>query len=412
MVALFTDTSRSPSRAEGLTDPPGSLAIIGDPQDRRAALFAHAWRSAGGGPTHIRSYEDVVRAGGAWLTDLDSRATLRIDSPGRSFAAMRTILLAGLGAAAAEGSPVLSEKQIEELRQDPCRIAFTRQWYLGLVEILGRIRRSLRIASPPQVTSDPSEILVLFDKRTCHSRLWTAGVTVPRSLPDVLGFDDLASKMRSAGLSRVFIKLAHGSAASGTVAFETNGARHRAWTTVELVRDSNGLRLYNTRRLRRYTDPHMIRQLIDSLAPHRIHVEQWLPKATLHGYACDLRVLVIDGRAAHQVLRLSQGPITNLHLGNRREDARLLKARMSPAAWEAVLATAEKAARCFPRCLHVALDLAVSTNFRCHAVLEANAFGDLLDGSTYSGLTPYELQIRAIRQRLSPPSRPSHAQCQ
>ena len=43
-----------------------------------------------------------------------------------------------------------------------------------------------------------------------------------------------------------------------------------------------------------------------------------MPKAGLAGHVFDLRVVVIAGRARHAVVRMSRGPMTNLHLLNRR----------------------------------------------------------------------------------------------
>jgi hypothetical protein len=215
----------------------------------------------------------------------------------------------------------------------------------------------------------------------------------------------------------VFVKLAHGSSASGVVAYQRTSRgpagsglqSHRAVTSVEMVRTGGELRLYNSRRLRRYTDVREIATLIDALARHRIHVEQWLPKAGIDGRVFDLRVVVIGGRARQSVARLSRTPITNLHLLNDRAEASVIRRRMGEVAWRAAMATCARVMReCFPGSLHGGVDLLVSSNFRRHAVLEVNAFGDLLPGVTCDGLDTYAAEIAA----LTPDGtvrRPAHA---
>ena len=243
----------------------------------------------------------------------------------------------------------------------------------------------------------------MFDKPACHARLAAAGVAVPRSVGPVGpvrpvgGFDELRSRMRDAGLRRVFVKPAHGSSASGVVAYRLGGGgREQAVTTVETVWAGGELRLYNSRRVRTCHDPREIARLIDSLARHRLHAEEWLPKAGIGGRVFDLRVVVIAGEARHVVTRLSRSPLTNLHLLNDRSDPSAVRARMGETAWAAAVGDCERAMACFPGSLHGGVDLLVAGGFRRHAVLEVNAFGDLLPGASWRGMGTYEAEIAAV----------------
>ena len=98
--------------------------------------------------------------------------------------------------------------------------------------------------------NSPAEIALMFDKPACHRRLSESGVPVPECLGTVGSFDELREAMRAGGCARVFVKLAHGSSASGVVAYQTDGVRHRASTTVEVVRRGGQTLLYNSRRIR------------------------------------------------------------------------------------------------------------------------------------------------------------------
>ena len=97
------------------------------------------------------------------------------------------------------------------------------------------------------------------------------------------------------------------------------------------------------------------------------------------GGPAGLSAALIAGRARHAVVRMSRGPMTNLHLGGQRGDLPAVVARMGEEAWRAALRTCERAAEVFPGSLHVGVDLLDFPDFRRHAVLEANAFGDLLE---------------------------------
>jgi hypothetical protein len=137
--------------------------------------------------------------------------------------------------------------------------------------------------------------------------------------------------------------------------------------------------------------------LIDALCREGVQVEEWLPKAGAEGGSFDLRVLVIAGRPRHTVMRVSESPMTNLHLLNRRGDLGHLLAEVPPERWEAAMASCRRAAGAFPRCLHAGVDLVLTPGYRHHAVLEVNAFGDLLPGVLCDGLDTYEAELAALQ---------------
>src|SRR5258708_17570800 len=180
--------------------------------------------------------------------------------------------------------------------------------------------------------------------------------------------------MRGRGCYRVFIKLAHGSSASGVVAYRINDNRHQALTTVEMVSNNHELRLYNSRRIRTLKEPAEIRTLITALCRQRVHVEYWLPKAGHQGRVFDLRVVMIAGAVRHVVVRLSQTPMTNLHLLNARGDVDELLDKLCRTSWQV---TCQRAAAQIGS-LYAGLDVLFTPDFGHHAVLEVNAFGDLL----------------------------------
>ncbi|MGW6687275.1 STM4014 family protein [Streptomyces sp. NPDC054961] len=365
---------------------PPRWAVVGNPENRRVALFSEAVRDAGLPAARIVPWARVLREGGAVFGPDE---LVRLDSPGENTEVDRA--LRGL--------------------EDSTRVEGGARWYTRFTAAVRSLTGGLRL-------DDPDELAVLFDKRSCHRALDAAGVPVPRSPTSgggttVRGWDDVRALMDAHGMPRVFVKPAHGSSASGVVAVETAGrGRIRAATSVEVA--GNG-HLHNSLRVRRLTSERETAALVDALAPDGLHVESWWPKASLGGRAADLRVVVVAGRATHAVVRTSLSPMTNLHLGGSRGDLSAVVEAAGPR-WADALDVCERAAACFPGTLCVGVDLLPAVGWRRFAVAEVNAFGDLLPGLTglpgsgAEGLDTYAAQVAAAppyaRRRAHPHRHP------
>ncbi|MGW0140780.1 STM4014 family protein [Streptomyces calvus] len=362
--------------------PPARFAVVANPENRRAALFADAVRAAGLPAPRIVPWEHVLRSSGA---EFAPDEIVRLDSPG-------------------ENTDV--DRLLRDM-PDPTRVEGSARWYRRFVRAVRGLRGGVRL-------DDPGELAVLFDKRLCHAALAAADVPVPwspTSGPDavpVSGWDDVRAAMREHRMPRLFVKLAHGSSASGVLAVESSGrGRIRATTSVELAADGS---LFNSLKVRRYEREQDIAAVVDALAPDGLHLERWLPKASQAGRAADLRVVVVAGRATHAVVRTSASPLTNLHLGGRRGDLDAVRDAVEAAGgrWTDVLAVCERAAACFPRTLCVGVDLLPAVGWRRFAVGEVNAFGDLLPrltglpGSGAEGLDTYAAQVTAALRHARP----------
>lgn len=380
-------TATSPTRSSG-----PAFVVVGNPGCPRVASFQEALARCGLAPATLVPYADLI-AGRATLEQaVRLGSVVRLESPGRDFAVETALLALGADEPDAPGPTRIGRDAAENLPFDKGRIWYPRQWYLGFRALLRRLADQLSRCPPHRLTNPPADVEILFDKVACQERFARAGVPVPAGLGPAGSFAELRERMRAAGRSAVFVKLAHGSSASGVVAFRSD----EAVTTVEMVRAGGELRLYNSRKIRRYRDPADVAALLDALAREGVQVEEWLPKAALGGVGFDLRVVVIGGVARHVVVRTSRSPMTNLHLLNERGDLAAVLARMPPGAWPAARATCERAAAEFAGSLHVGVDLLVGPDFRRHAVLEVNAFGDLLPGVVSDGVDTYEAEVRAV----------------
>jgi hypothetical protein len=377
--------------------------VIANPGSRRIQLFQEALAALCVPPARVVAWHDLL-AGTTVLSDVVGQGDIvRIESPGRDFEVERAILAAGATVIdEEEGYERLAPEQVSQLSFDKGRILAPRQWYLGFRYALQLVTRQLAACPPHRLLNDPAEIALMFDKRACHARLWAAGIPVPPALTPPRSHQELVEYMRLTGRRRVFVKSAHGSSASGVAAYQTDGRRGQAVSTVEMIRRDGVLHLYNSRRIRVYRDLSEIAALIDALCGHRVHVEQWLPKAAYAGRVFDLRVLVIAGRAHHVVVRAGTTPMTNLHLLNTCGEPEVVRERMGDDAWTAGMDACERAMALFPRSLHGGVDLLVSPDFKRHAILEVNAFGDLLPGVAHQGQDTYTAQIIATRNWAPP----------
>ncbi|MEE4493467.1 STM4014 family protein [Streptomyces sp. BE230] len=360
------------------------LAVVGNPGSRRVGLFQDAVHAAGLPPAREVSWLDVLKGQADFLPG----ETVRIESPGEDADVER--LLRGV--------------------DDPARVEGSALWYARFTTAVRDVARAATTAGA-LLLDGPGDIAVLFDKRLCHGVLDAAGVPVPasptsgRAAHPVRGWADVRALMADHRMPRVFVKPAHGSSASGVMAVETAGpGRIRATTSVE--RDPAG-RLYNSLRVHRLTTEREVAAIVDALAPDGLHIERWLPKASQRGRAADLRVVVVDGRATHAVVRTSRSPMTNLHLGGARGDIDEVRAAVEAAggSWAEALTVCERAAAAFPDMLCVGVDLLPATGWRRFAVGEVNAFGDLLPrltglpGSGAEGLDTYAAQVAAVMNR-------------
>jgi hypothetical protein len=371
--------------------------VIGNPANRRVSMFCAAAERLGLAPPLLLAYEDLLAPGGFdRLESVPEQALVRIESPGEDPRVQAALVRRGgqLLGLEPEECARLAAQSVEH-----GRIAGCQAWFVGYTELLQRLADQLTPRGVRWMNS-PAEISVLFDKAMCQGQLARRGIAVPPQLAaatgrDVASYDDLRHQLRQVGWSRAFVKLRYGSSASGVVALALGTGKVEATTSVELVRSAGEVQLFNSLAVRRYTDERDVAAIVDALCREQVHFERWVPKASLDGRTIDLRILVIAGQVRHSVVRTSRGPITNLHLGNRRGDFdRLMRCWPHDAAeqaWNACRA----AAAAFPGCLYLGVDLAILAGFGRHAILEANAFGDLLPGVVNAGDDTYEGELKA-----------------
>ncbi|HIK06777.1 MAG TPA: STM4014 family protein [Trichormus sp. M33_DOE_039] len=372
-----------------------NFVIIANSENRRVGFMQQALFNCDLPLATVVSYADLI-AGKETLEQFQAPHTMiRFESPEKNFEVEKAIIAAGAEVPDAGNQQCISAEAAANLVFDQGRILYPRQWYLGWRYLLNKWEKQL--LSP--VMNHPHDISVMFDKPLCSDRFARHHIPIPRSLGIIHNYEHLREQMQIQECDRVFIKLSHGSAASGVIAYRTNFHRESAITTVERVHHNGQTLLYNSRKIRHYTNHQEIADIINILTAEGVQVEAWLPKAQIQGHPFDVRVVVINGEAQHIVVRLGKSPMTNLHLGNERGDTAEFLAKIGDENWEKMKRTCEAVAALFPNSLYCGIDLLIFPDFRRHAILEINAFGDLIPGIFWQGLDTYTSEVKAILNR-------------
>lgn len=377
------DTSRYQNKTT-----PMRIVVVGNPENRRVQFFCNAAVSLNLKAPEIVSYNDILD-GKKTLSDVLTKETvLRIESPGENFEVEKKLIAKGAQFCLGAACETLSDSEALKLAPDPGRIRLLRQWYMGFKNLLLEWQSDIT-ANACRTMNSPGAIALMFDKLACQQHLSASKIPVPDILPSVTNYDELRQQMAHHSWNRVFIKPFHSSSASGVIAYRTQGNREQVTTSMELVHDHRGTRFYNALKVRQYNDEKEIRLLIDYILGEGAIVEAWIPKASIQGKFCDIRVVAVNGLPRYVLPRLSSHPITNLHLGNQRGDIETLQQNLEPGTYRRVLQCATDAVRAVPGAFYAGVDILIPAGFGEPRVLELNAFGDLLPGLTYHGDDTY-----------------------
>ncbi len=368
------------------------LVCFAIPDSRRLREFAAACQEVPGLELRVVPWQDVIA--GTWDRSLlRGKVMLRLESPGKDAEVERALLMAGAEEPDDEADGRwwhMTRRQVAQEKWEAGRIAPMRQWQLGWQKVL----RELSEEAGPEARwfTPPDDVRCLFDKHECQQRLEAMGCPVPPSFGIPHEWFHLMEVTGRAGCQRFFLKSCHGSSASGVMAIEHGRQGMQAFTTVELVRGGPEPVMYNSRRVRCLKGDEVM-ETADAICRLRAMTQVWMPKAGWRRQRMDLRVVTTGGRATHFVPRLSRAPFTTLQLGAGRGDAAALCAEMGEEPWRCLTDAAERAAAAFPCATALGVDVLMTPGWSRAAVLEVNAFGDLLPGVLADGRGTYACQL-------------------
>lgn len=356
------------------------ITIIGNPENRRVQFFNQAIKQKGFVCNEL-SYLSILQ-NPLFLEEILAKTTfLKIESCGENFEVYKQLIVLGS-----------SQNEYLNLEEDKGQIRYNDYWYKGFSILLTQIQQLID-KYKIQVFNSPTDILTMFDKEKTHYLLAQNKIEKTPFLGIVTNYYQLHSLMTQANCSKVFIKLAHGSSASGVMAYRRNNDKESLLGSVELVRENGVIKLYNSLKIRNYTKQSDIEDIINTLAKEKLLAEKWLTKAVFEQKTIDLRMVYIDGKVEYTVVRSSEYPMTNLHLGNKRGDLIKLQTLIGEEKWKSLENQVIQTVNCFDKVCVSGVDILLTPNFKKSVIIEVNAFGDLLPNVfNKEGLTTYEKQ--------------------
>lgn len=376
-----------------LENNPKQVVLIAPPNSRRVDAFQQALQDIDWPIAKIISFHDIVKHPNLLIDCIQQGDIVRLETSGECSDTERLLLQLG-------ESVVANNLVIDNLQLEQGEIIPSNQWYAGLSLFFRHLQQILQQAQPHYHMFDVNEGLVFFDKRKTSIHWQQQGLPTPEIITNhIESFEQLIDTLTKQKISRVFIKLAHGSAASGTMALSVTDKKTHAVTTIELLQQAGQIHFYNTRRLKQYTDRHTIAMMFNQLLKHHdLQIEAWIPKASYQGKIFDVRVVVINGQAQHTLIRLGKRAMTNLHLENGRGDLEQVKTYLGNH-WAAIPKLAEQAMLDFPNSLYAGLDVLVTPHQHKAYLLEANTFGDFHPNTYWQGLNTYQAELLALLKR-------------
>ncbi len=354
--------------------PPRYVAIA-NPGGKRWQAYARTltefWEARGVRPTvDVVPWREVVPRDGNLdgLAAFDEPAVVRPESPGRDFEVTKLLLEAGARALPGETA------DWSALPYEKGRLVRPGLLYEGFRRVLAGLEESFNRRPHLRPLARPLDLAEMFDKNATSARLEAAGIPCPPSLPAPGSPEELLNRLRAARWGMAYVKLNTGSSAAGIAV--VYAADDPPWALSSMVRLGDGF--FSTRRLRRHegTD---LDAVLGFLLAEGACVQRGIRMAQVDGQNFDVRVVVVHGRPAFTVFRLSSLPMTNLHLGGRRGDPARCRAAIPTRAWLDGLDHCTEAAGLY-RAAAVGVDLLFESGYIRHYVLEVNAFGDFFPG--------------------------------
>lgn len=351
------------------------IAILGNPENRRVAQFVQSFK--GKEPVKVLSFLELLQYPERLTDQLKGIDCLKIESCGENDDVFKYLLAWGADIEDHLNQQSISKQNALNLSVEKGLIQYSRQRQLGYRRFLQEVE-SIAKAQNCFLLNAPQAILEMSDKVKTHQLLAQNNIEKVPYLGVVESYEGLQQLIEQTGCKRIFLKLTHASSASGVMAYQRKGNQEILISSATLIIKAGIPKVYNSLKIKKYTEANQIRLLVDTLAKQYLFAERWIPKATFDRTAFDLRLVYIDGEVNHAVMRCSDSPMTNLHLGNKRGDLQSLKIHLGLGKWKEIQALAQEAVACFQGAKVAGVDILLTGKNYKPRVIEVNPFGDLL----------------------------------
>lgn len=374
--------------------------VLCNPENRRSRFFSQSLHRAGFSSPIIISYSELLSSSNisSFFADKlshlhNKRINIKIDSAGENFHVTKALIALG----ASLHSQRILPHEAQQLEFEKGRFRYLKEWYLGYKQLLACVNKAVQAVSANNSVSflnTPDAILALIDKKICQQTLLSQAISVPPVVVLPPTFDQWVDHLIKNKCYQVFLKPRYGSSAAGVIAFRINpkSKKMTATTSLQLTGTSTFSQCYNSLKLSTYQTPEDIQRIFNHVIEEDAYCEKWVTKPQVDGMNFDVRMVAINGKATHYVTRCSHSPITNLHLNNHRGN--ILKHHNGNQMLKHAASEVEKAATVFPGARSIGVDIITST--RRSRIIEINAFGDLLPGILYKGMSTYDMQAQSL----------------
>lgn len=333
---------------------------------------------------HLIEWTDVCERQGH-VTELirDTPAMVRVESPARNPAIFQLLMQIG--------NRALSESVADWSDDRGGWIGSPRRLFLGLQVCLEGLRETLARCPHLQCPSNPDDIIRLFDKNRTAEILKQAGLPIPDQIQPPASAADLLEKIKATGWQTAFVKLAHGSCASGIACVQAQRNQPSALSTVKQI----GNRFYNTYDLQHLREDNL-NTVLQFVIDEQATVQRGINKTLVDGRNTDFRIIVSGNQILAAIGRSSRHQMTNLHLGGSRCEPEAARRAIPKRRWLDGLDVCVEAASLF-QLPYVGIDLAFDQVTAAPCILEINAFGDFFPRwIDFSGKTIHQSQIEKL----------------
>ncbi|WBW98353.1 STM4014 family protein [Oceanirhabdus sp. W0125-5] len=370
--------------------------LIGDLTGRRMSCFIDCLNMLEINEYKVIDWMDVLKDTSILEKYIESNTIIKLEPPEKNMEIYRGFLKRGVS----EG--VICDKEINKLDFSDFPIIAPKQWYRGFSSVIEDIEKLKNSYFNKDVyfMNDLKETLIMMDKEQSYKLLKEQNNNYDFSLPERLESPrdyDTFKEIYGDRYMKCFIKLRYGSGSTGVLAYSYNPRtlQEKVYTSMNVEELKGKKRFFSNYRVHCVEDKKKIKDMIDWVLFNGAHIEKWIPKSTHEGRFFDTRSFVINKESRYLISRLSKGPITNLHLKNKRLES---KDFISDDNIERIKKASEDVMKIFNRSLYAGIDVVTTQSYKPY-IIDVNPFGDLLHNLLGTKENVHYLEIeKAIEQ--------------
>ena len=351
-----------------------SFLIIGDNKGRRIKTFTDCLKNKGIYNYSVMDWTEVLKDRKELEKNIKKSNIVRIEPPEKNTDIYKLFL--DIGAESGE-----FQKDNVNNNYNENIIISPKSWFKGVEHTFLVIDKLIKENKDILSMCDLKEALVMMDKSKTYEFLEGKGKNyyLPEKMPEYRNYDEFFEENKN-NFIKCFIKLRYGSGSTGVIAYSNNPKikEEKIFTSLNYSKENGNKTFFSTYNVKSYTDKKVIRDMVNWVVENGAHIEKWIPKLVHEKKGFDTRVFVLDKKSEYLLSRLSNSPITNLHLKNeRKESEEFLKKNET----DIIKKASEEVMSLFSKSLYSGVDIILANNLKPY-VIDVNPFGDLFHNLT------------------------------